>query len=356
MVRLETETDIETLRQAAILYQREYQKLVAKMAELMKELAELKGESEKGAQLRIAALEQHIAILQQKLFGESSEKRPASEEGAKPAEEKKPRKGHGPRSQPALPVREVIHQLDEADKACPCCGSTMEEWDDQFEESEEINIIPRQYELVRHKRQKYRCKCNGSIETAPGPQKLHEGARYSIDFAIEVVAAKYLEHMPLERQVRSMAHDGLIIDSQTLWDQCYSVALILKPGYDRLLEHQLSMPVLGGDETTWRLLERNGKPSGSKRCFVWCNVSANAVYYKILASRSAAAGEEIFKGYQGIVMADGYGAYSSMSETIGFTLASCRVGGGVTAPAPHRSGRADFPHPVLHGADSLAAA
>jgi hypothetical protein len=29
----------------------------------------------------------------------------------------------------------------------------------------------------------------------------------------------------------------------------------------------------------------------------------------------------------------------------------CRVGGGVTAPTPHRPGRADFPHPVPQGRD-----
>jgi hypothetical protein len=33
-----------------------------------------------------------------------------------------------------------------------------------------------------------------------------------------------------------------------------------------------------------------------------------------------------------------------------------RVGGDVAIPAPHRPGRADFPHPVLHERDSLAAA
>jgi hypothetical protein len=33
-----------------------------------------------------------------------------------------------------------------------------------------------------------------------------------------------------------------------------------------------------------------------------------------------------------------------------------RVGGDVAAPTPHRPGRADFPHPVLHGRDSLATA
>jgi hypothetical protein len=28
--------------------------------------------------------------------------------------------------------------------------------------------------------------------------------------------------------------------------------------------------------------------------------------------------------------------------------AACRVGEDVAIPAPHRPGRADFPHPVLH--------
>ena len=34
----------------------------------------------------------------------------------------------------------------------------------------------------------------------------------------------------------------------------------------------------------------------------------------------------------------------------------CRVGGDVAVPTPHRPGRADFPHPVPHERDSLAAA
>jgi hypothetical protein len=36
--------------------------------------------------------------------------------------------------------------------------------------------------------------------------------------------------------------------------------------------------------------------------------------------------------------------------------AECRVDGDVAVPIPHRPGRAEFPHPVLHERDSLAAA
>ena len=40
----------------------------------------------------------------------------------------------------------------------------------------------------------------------------------------------------------------------------------------------------------------------------------------------------------------------------GLRRIECRVGGDVAIPTPHRPGRADFPHPVLHERDSLAAA
>ena len=42
----------------------------------------------------------------------------------------------------------------------------------QFEESEEVDVLKRQFVLVRHKRQKYRCACGSCIETALGPKKL----------------------------------------------------------------------------------------------------------------------------------------------------------------------------------------
>ena len=70
-----------------------------------------------------------------------------------------------------------------------------------------------------HRRQKYACSCGSCIETALGPDKLVPGGRYSIDFAIYVAISKYCDHLPLERQVRMMARDGLVVTSQTLWDQ-----------------------------------------------------------------------------------------------------------------------------------------
>ena len=47
-----------------------------------------------------------------------------------------------------------------------------------------------------------------------------------------VAVAKYADHLPLERQVRMMAREGLIVESQTLWDQLNALARHLEPTYE----------------------------------------------------------------------------------------------------------------------------
>jgi transposase len=79
----------------------------------------------------------------------------------------------------------------------------------QFEDAEEITVVERRFVVVRHRRQKYRCRCNGHVETAAAPPRLGaredaRGHRYSVEFAVEVATQKYLDHLPLERQARIM--------------------------------------------------------------------------------------------------------------------------------------------------------
>jgi|SRR5439155_13194995 len=70
------------------------------------------------------------------------------------------------------------------------------------------------------------------------------------------IAPSYLDHLPLERQVRIMRREGLTIDSQTLWDQIATVADVLRPTYTALGRYVLQAPVVGADETWWRLMGR----------------------------------------------------------------------------------------------------
>jgi len=179
--------------------------------------------------------------------------------------------------------------------------------------------------LLKHRRKKYRCACNGCVDTAPGPLRLAarpdcRGRRYSPSFAVEVAVNKYLDHLPLERQARVMSREGLTIESQTLWDQIEALATVLQPTYDALRQYVLTAPVVGADETWWRLL---GGPE-SKRWWAWSVLREDAVTYTILASRSQEAARRVLDGYHGVVLADGYGAYDALARAgPGFTLAHC---------------------------------
>jgi len=330
VLRIEQIQDQDTLRQAAILLDRENQRLHQKIVQLTEENARLKGGDASAAQLELAFLKELLAQRERALFGNSSERRthggPDTDASSDP-EAPAPRTGHGPKPQPKLPIVEREHSLDEADRACPKCGGALTEIPGQTEDSEEITVVERRFVLVQHKRKKYRCACNGCIETALPPPKLttrsdRRGRRYSIEFAVEVAVGKYLDHLPLERQVRIMRRQGLDVDSQTLWDQIEALARVLRPVDDALERRVLSDSMIGADESWWRLMEKNN----SKKWWAWAKAGADAVHYKILDSRSHDAARQVLDGYAGIVVADGYGAYEALTKPGAggaFTLAHC---------------------------------
>jgi transposase len=203
--------------------------------------------------VEVANLRELLARRDQALFGDSTEKRPQTNTSTNG---RPPQKGHGPTPQVSLPIQDVIYGFEAKDLACPQCGLEASEIPGVYETSEEITVVERQFVIHKHLQKKYRCRCNAYIATAPGPQKLQPGSRYSVDFAIEVATGKYLDHAPLERQVRIMARQGLVVTSQTLWDQTQVLAHHLSPTYEAIIRKILESPVIGADETYWRLMGR----------------------------------------------------------------------------------------------------
>lgn len=319
---LEQLTDYQSLMTAAKLLQAENAALVKMVQQLKARLAKLEGTEAVQLQLQIEELESELARQRKKLFGDKTEQRKQTEQKSSGGQ---PQRGHGRREQPELPFVEQIHTSD-SELSCTVCGGQLQPWSEQFEDSEEIDVIERHFVITKHRRQKYRCNCGGCIQTAPGPRKLFDGARYSVGFAVHVAMAKYADHLPLERQVRTMQRDGLTIDSQTLWDQIDALAKLLAPAHDRLQQYVLEQPVIGADETYWRLMGEKGKREGGdgKRWQAWAVVAPDAVCYRIEDSRSSEAAKKLLGGYSGIVITDGYSAYGALrKQGARFRMAHC---------------------------------
>jgi transposase len=309
VVGLATETDLERLRQMALLLEAENARLHRRLVELTRALAEATGAAHAQLELELQRLQEQLAGRTRALFGPSSERRSGSAPDEAPRGPA-PRRGHGPREQAALPLVEVVHTRPDAAAPCAQCGGDLVPWQGQYEEAEEIDVVERSFRIVRHRRQKYRCACGEGIVTAPGPAKLVAGGRYSVEFAVSVAVAKYLDHLPLARQVRQMARAGLTVDTQTLWDQLLALSHHLLPTYEALVGDVLTAPVLGADETTWQLME----PGRSKTWWVWALCRPDAVAYRLLGTRSAEGAATVLQDYRGIVLCDGYAAYRALAK------------------------------------------
>ena len=311
--------DLDTAKQMLSLYAKEVARLNARVQELTRRLAAAEGKSDADAmQLELSNLQEQLANFQRKVFGDSSEKRLHENATKKP--DKAPSRGHGPREQPKLRTQAVLMELPESQRDCPACGKPLQAMKGVTEDSEVIAAVERAYWQLLSMRQKYRCSCNGAIVTAPGPYKVIDGGRYTLQFAVQVATDKYADHLPLERQVRIMARQGLLTDSQTLWDQIDALAVHLEPTYDALRSYILGDDVIGADETWWRLMQKKS----NKRWYAWGITTHDACWYQIADSRSARVAAEVLDGFEGTVLCDGYKAYKTVSiESPAIRLAHC---------------------------------
>jgi transposase len=293
---LRREKDIEQLRRVALAQQVQIEQLLRVLRAKCDELATLKG-SEEELQQTLALVEE----LSRRMQASSDAPESASEDDTgSDTTKKKTREHFGNTAQPALPIVEQVFELDEADKTCPSCGGALAPMKEQFETSEMIDVVEVSYRVVQVKQRKYSCTCGGCVETAPGPARAVPGGRYSLDFAIKVAIDKYLDHVPLARQERILRRHGLVVTSQTLWDQLSALGRRLESASRALLARVLAQPVIGLDQTSWPRLD--GK--GDKPWQMWCLTAPKTVVHRIRDDKGADTFKSLVSDYRGTIVCD----------------------------------------------------
>lgn len=304
----QTEHSLDKLLIENVLLNSEVDKLLDLVRQQRREIAGLRGEDADQAELELLISLKKLEVQQQ--VGELPE----------PEQAKSPQRGHGPTPQPELPEVELCYTLPEDELRCLFCGNdSLAPMFGQSEDSEEITIELKRVVRLRHRRQKYRCSCNGAVVTAPHRwPRLVPGGRYSLDFAVAVATSKIVDHMPLHRQVKELARHGLEVTKQTLWDQQWALSEVLRPTWEALRDRVQESDYLHADETGFLLTE--GERSARETLWV---LSTDRHAWYTLARKDYAAGEEILGDYDGIVVADGYRVYEQLSRAGPLRLAHC---------------------------------
>ena len=111
MIALANMTDPKVLLSAALILERENQKLISQNLNLSRELLRLQGATPAELQLRMEELERQIANANKARFGRSSEIKKKKKLVETDEDATKATPGHGPTEQPGLKLVEEILQL-----------------------------------------------------------------------------------------------------------------------------------------------------------------------------------------------------------------------------------------------------
>ena len=294
----------EDLQKAKEEFREELNTIRLKLEELIEEekKATTKEEREKKEKERQEKLKQ-LEALMKTVYGQKSEKRGSGKAGK---DKKKGKKSRKKRTQQNInPSDEEVLRLPEEDLKCECCGGTFKEVEGKYTTQDIISVQRLLYKMKRWQKQHYRCQCSRT-KVAKGPEyQLIENGRYDISFAIQISVDKYLDHLPLERQVRAMMRDGFKVTSQTLWDQICALAMVFKPIYEKIHDYLLCQKYLHSDFTSWLLVGKQTPKGGRKRMALMVINNHELAYFAMLAGNSRMEIASVLRDFDKTLVADG---------------------------------------------------
>jgi len=298
------------------------------------------------------ALEQRLRLLNLIIYGPKSEKKPRTgqeqqlslfDEAEQTVEEHKPqtfeeacapagaRRKRGRRPIPAdLPRVEVVHDLPESEKTCPC-GTVLVRIGEEV--SEKLDIVPAKIQVIRHIRPKYACRaCEGveddgpTVKTVSMPPQIIPQGIVTPGLLAHVAIAKYADALPLYRQEDQFMRLGLDISRGTLAGWMIRVAKACEPLIDIIIAEIRSGPIVNMDETTVQVLAEPGRANTTKS-FMWVARGGTpekpVVLFRYHPTRAGSVAAEILGDFKGYLQTDGYSGYEALGEREGLRHLGC---------------------------------
>ena len=95
--------------------------------------------------------------------------------------------------------------------------------------TETLELIPRQWKVIQHVREKFSCGACEAISQPPAPSHPITRGRAGPKLLAHILFAKFGLHLPLNRQSAVYAREGVDLDVSTLADWVGAAAATLMP-------------------------------------------------------------------------------------------------------------------------------
>jgi transposase len=210
-----------------------------------------------------------------------------------------------------LPRRRIVHP---APTSCSCCGGTKLSKIGE-DVTETLDVVPRQWFVTEHVREKFSCRSCETITQPPAPFHVIARGFAGSSLLAMMLVEKYANHQPLNRQ--SDAREGIELSVSTMADHVGACAAGLTPLYEVIKAHVLAGERIHGDDTTVSVLAKGRCRTGriwtyvrDDRPFGGPDPPAAVFFYS--PDRAGIHPERHLAGYSGILQADAYAGFNTV--------------------------------------------
>jgi transposase len=210
-----------------------------------------------------------------------------------------------------LPRESVVH---DAGCVCPDCGGTLRALGEDV--SEILEYIPEHWKVIRHVRPKNACDVCDTVVQAPAGARPIVNSYAGPGLLAHVLVSKYCDHLPLHRQSRIYARDGVELDVSTLADWVGQASALVRPLVEAIGDHMMASTKLHADDTPVPVLAPGRGRTKTGRLWTYVRddrASADgtppAVAFRYTPDRKGERPRQHLKDFTGTLQADGYAGF-----------------------------------------------
>ena len=214
-----------------------------------------------------------------------------------------------------LERREIVIEPWEKTEGCKKIGDEI---------TEELEYEPGKLFVNRYVRPKYVVPDDKGIIIAPMVERPLAKAIVGPGLLAQIIIDKYVDHLPLYRQMERFKREGINIPYSTIGDWIKNGCALIDPLGDALLKLILKSDYLHADETPAKVLDKNKKGTTHQGYYwVYHNSIDGLVWFDYQQGRGREGPEEILKGFKGYLQADGYNVYDFFKDKEDITVLHC---------------------------------
>ncbi len=217
-----------------------------------------------------------------------------------------------------LPVEEIYLDPEESTEGMKCIGKEV---------TDKLDYIPGTLKIKRYIRNKYiteQKQDEHQVLIADLPAFPIEKGIPEAGLLAQIIIDKYVDHLPLYRQLERFKREGIHIAPSTVDSWIVQIARLLEPLYDYIRNTILSQGYVQADESPIKVLDRNKKGTTHQGYFwVYHSPLLEAVFFDYQMGRSRDGPKKLLKNFTGYLQTDGYSVYDYFGTQKGITLVGC---------------------------------